>query len=765
MFVKVILNTKTLDLNKTFDYKVPQNLKDKVVLGSRVFVPFGKDNSKRDAFVLDIVEESEYATKEILEVLTGELLSESRLTLAKIMSKRYFCNISSAVKLMLNPGYRRAADNIMKELEEKYIIFNYYKKEDIEKYIEDQKKENKNIRLTNNHKLVLDFANEYSDKNKENIIDKKESKDEITNEKLEILEEELIKNIGVSTAILNTMIKNGILTREYRTKVIIVEKENKDLDEKKILTEEQEDAFNKIIKLVKKEEFEEVLLHGITGSGKTEVYLQSIDYVLSLNKTAIVLVPEIGLTPLMLKRFNSRFGRENIAVLHSRLTDRERFEEWIRIENGDAKVVIGTRSAIFAPLENVGIIVIDEEHDASYKSETTPKYHASEIARYFAKTENAILLLGSATPLIESYHKAVNGKIELLELKNRATNAELPEVEIIDLRNYNYFITKELKELLIKNKKNNNQSIIFLNKRGYSRLLICEDCGETISCPKCNINLRYHKDENLLKCHYCGYQTKVPEKCPSCDGELKFVGIGIQQLDEMLKKEIPGLKTIRLDLDSVRAKDSHNTILEEFRNKDIDVLIGTQMVTKGHDFPKVNLSVVILADDMLNIESYRANENTFQTLVQIIGRAGREEENPGKAIIQTYNPDHYIIDLAKKQDYREFYESEIEIRRMLKYPPFTDIIQISIISDSERDAEITSNNLYKLLEQTKIDEEIQIFPAQPNRINRIKNKYIWQIIIKTDLDNQKAFWLDKAVKYIKTSNTTIISLDLNPYSI
>ena len=785
MYVKVILNTKTLDLNRTFDYKVPEHLKQKIVLGSRVLIPFGKGNTKRDGFVVDIIKKSEYETKEILEVLTGELLSSSRLRLAKIMSKRYFCNLSSAIKLMLNPGHRKSSDNIMREQQEKYIVFNYLTKEEIDKYLkEKEEKNNKVIRITEKQEKVLEYAREYfkkqeQEKDKQKIKEIKQKGKEGKKEKikLEIKEIDILENVDVSVSILNTMIKNGIIKRVYKEKEVEGFKfKPEKSDEKKVLNKEQNLAYKRIVESVSKDEYKEYLLHGITGSGKTEIYLQAIEYVLSLNKTAIILVPEISLTPQMIKRFTSRFGEENLAILHSRLTDRERFEEWIRIERQEVSIVIGTRSAIFAPIKNLGIIIIDEEHDGSYRSEISPRYHATEIARYFAKTENIVLLLGSATPLIETYYKTTTGDIELLELTKRATNAKLPDVKIIDLRNSRNLISKELKNQLIKNKKESEkakqqgkdeykQSIIFLNKRGYSRLLICEDCGHTLSCPKCNINLRYHKNENLLKCHYCGYEMSLPSKCLKCGGSLKQVGIGIQQLEEMLKQEIEGLTTIRLDLDSVKESKSHAKILEEFKNKKIDVLIGTQMVTKGHDFSQVNLSAVILADNMLNAENYRASEISFQTLVQIIGRAGRDENNPGLALIQTYNPDNYIIELAKDQNYKEFYNSEIEIRKMLKYPPFTDIIVISVIADTNSEAKKIITDLYKVLDKTKVKDDIQIFEPQVYRINKLQNKYRWKIILKTNLDNQISYWLTKVVEYIKTPKGSNIIIDLNPYKI
>jgi primosomal protein N' (replication factor Y) len=414
--------------------------------------------------------------------------------------------------------------------------------------------------------------------------------------------------------------------------------------------------------------------------GKTEIYLQLIEKVLKTGKTAIVLVPEISLTPQMVDRFLARFG-DTIAILHSKLSIGERYDEWQKIKKGKVQIVIGARSAIFAPVENLGIIIIDEEHDMSYKSDTTPRYNAKDLAKYIAKQNNCPLVLGSATPDMETYYEAKETKnSNLYVLTKRANQMMLPEVEIVDLRQElilgnKSMISTRLQEEIQKNLNEKKQTILFLNRRGYSTFLMCRECGYVFKCKNCNISLTYHKTENKLKCHYCGFEENVPNVCESCGStKVKYFGTGTQKLEEEVQKLFPTSSTIRMDIDTVTKKNSHEDILNKFKNDNIDILIGTQMVVKGHHFPNVTLVGAITADGILNIEDYRASERTFQTLVQVAGRAGREE--PGRVIIQTYNPDNYAIIHSQSQNYEAFYNTEIHLRKMLKYPPFCDIILI-----------------------------------------------------------------------------------------
>ena len=402
-----------------------------------------------------------------------------------------------------------------------------------------------------------------------------------------------------------------------------------------------------------------------------------------------MLVPEISLTPQTVDRFISRFGEEKVAVLHSKLSVGERFDQWQKIRKGIAKIVIGARSAIFAPVEKLGIIIIDEEHDSSYKSEMSPRYNAKEIAKFLAEKNDIPLVLGSATPSIDTYYKGLNGEIEILELNKRANNMELPKVEIVDLRqelkNGNRsMISNKLYNEIKENLENKKQTILFLNRRGYSTFVMCRDCGYTAKCKNCDVTLTYHSNEKKLKCHYCGYETKILNKCPECNSEnIRYFGTGTQKLESEIKKIFPNASTIRMDIDTISKKDSHEKILNRFKQENVDILIGTQMIVKGHHFPNVTLVGVIAADTSLNIEDFRANEKTFQILTQVAGRAGREEK--GRVVIQTYNPDSFSIEFAQKQDYKLFYKTEIILRKSLKYPPFCDIIMLLITGENEKE--------------------------------------------------------------------------------
>ena len=504
--------------------------------------------------------------------------------------------------------------------------------------------------------------------------------------------------------------------------------------------------------------------------GKTEVYLQLIQNVINKNKTAIVLVPEISLTPQMVDRFLARFG-DCIAVLHSKLSIGERYDQWKNIKEQKAKIVIGARSAIFAPIENLGIIIIDEEHDQSYKSETSPRYKAQEIARYLAKQNNIPVVLGSATPDVGTFTKAKNGEIELIKLTKRANKSELPNVEIVDLRyelakGNRSIISDRLYEEIEKNIKDKKQTILFLNRRGYSTFVMCRDCGYTVKCKKCNISLTYHEYTNKLKCHYCGYEINNLKTCPSCNSKnIKYFGTGTEKLETEIKKIFPNATTIRMDIDTVTKKNSHEEILNKFKNENIDILIGTQMVVKGHHFPNVTLVGVVAADSSLNIEDFRANERTFGLLTQVAGRAGRES-NDGRVIIQTYNPENFCIQCAKNQDYDKFYETEIELRKQLKYPPFCDIIMFGISSHSKETVEKAANKLFEILQKNIKKQKISINVYNPVTapISKIKNKYRWRIIAKCNLNNSIINLVNNTLdEYyeLKIKNVRVIA-DTNP---
>ena len=675
-------------------------------------------------------------------------MSDKQIALAKWMAKRYFCNVSDCIKLMLTPGTRNK--NKEKRIQDKTINCVYLKKdrEEIEFEIQTEKIKSEK------QKRVLNFIKD--------------------NEGATVPEIEMFTDCA--RGIVNTLVRNGYLE--------IVEKKvernpllGRDCEKtsKLHLTEEQENAYKSVEKAIDNERYKQFLLYGVTGSGKTEVYLQLIEKVLGIGKNAIVLVPEISLTPQMLNRFISRFGKEEIAILHSKLSIGERHDEWERIREKKAKIVIGARSAIFAPIENIGIIIIDEEHDSSYKSETNPRYNAKEIAKVLAKENQAPLVLGSATPDMTTFYHATNEdefgntKIQLLTLTKRANNSSLPKVEIIDLKqelaNGNRsMLSMELYNSIEENLKQKRQTILFLNRRGYSTFIMCRNCGYTVKCPNCNISMTYHSYERKLKCHYCGHEENVVTICPECHSDkIRYFGTGTQKLEQEIHKQFPEASTIRMDIDTVTKKNSHEHILNTFKNENIDILIGTQMVVKGHHFPNVTLVGVIAADSSLNIDDYRANERTFQILTQVAGRAGRENL-PGKVVIQTYNPDNFSIICAQKQNYDLFYETEIALREQLKYPPFCDIILIGLNSYQEAEIKNVSSKIYQYLEKRLNKEEFKVLRPMPCPIDKIQNRYRWRIIIKGKMTEEANEILNVCLKEIYQENIkdTRIAIDINP---
>ena len=687
MVAEVIINSTVKNLNRTFDYNVPAEFAGTIKLGDRVLLPFGNVKTLEEGFVVGFKEASVYKVKDIAGIQEGFKISEDNIELAKWIAKRYFCNISDAIKMMLPPGTStKVMENRVKE---KNLKFVYLKKDidEIDLAIE------KKIIKSEKHVRVLRFLSENDD----------------------VLTTDLEAFCDVSRSIINTLEKNGyieIIEKQVERNPFLHKVIKKDSN--LVFTSEQQNAYDEIAYTIDNNIFKEFLIYGVTGSGKTEIYLQLIQKVVSAGKSAIMLVPEISLTPQMVDRFIARFGQEQIAVLHSKLSVGERYDQWQRIKKNEAKIIIGARSAIFAPVENLGLIIIDEEHDDSYKSEMTPRYNAREVARKIAESKNIPLILGSATPDMASFYKANQNEIQLLTLTKRANNSNLPKVEIIDLReelaNGNKtMISRRLYDEINENLKNKHQTILFLNRRGFSTFVMCRDCGYTVKCKNCNISLTYHIKENKLKCHYCGYEQQNVTICPECgSNKVKYFGTGTQKLEAQIQKIFPNASTIRMDVDTVSKKNSHEEILNKFKTENIDILIGTQMVVKGHHFPNVTLVGVIAADGSLNIDDYRAGERTFQILTQVAGRAGRENL-PGTVIIQTYNPDHFSIECASKQDYNAFYEVEENLRKCLKYPPFCDIIVIGISGEIEEQVKEISNFLY-----TNLNAKIKEFDADLN---------------------------------------------------
>ncbi|EUJ33463.1 primosome assembly protein PriA [Listeria floridensis FSL S10-1187] len=531
------------------------------------------------------------------------------------------------------------------------------------------------------------------------------------------------------------------------------------------LVSAQEAACTKIMDAKQAETF---LLHGVTGSGKTEIYLQSIAKVLAEGKEAIVLVPEISLTPQMVERFKGRFG-EQVAVLHSALSHGEKYDEWRKIERKDAKVVVGARSAVFAPFENIGIIIIDEEHEASYKQEDNPRYHARDVAIWRAKRHGCPVVLGSATPSLESFARAKKGVYTLLELPDRINRQVMPEVHVVDmreeLRNEN---RTEFSTLLLEKIKQRiaakQQIVLLLNKRGYASFVMCRDCGYVVECPNCDISLTYHQATNRMKCHYCGHEERVPSKCPSCESEhIRYFGTGTQKVEESLTKLIPEARIIRMDVDTTRTKGAHEKLLTRFKNQEADILLGTQMIAKGLDFPNITLVGVLNADTMLFLPDFRASERTFQLLTQVSGRAGRHEL-PGEVVVQSYSPEHYSIEFAKEHDYLGFYEHEMQMRRRGAYPPFYYLTLISVSDSDERKAIQTIHSIASHL-KTKLAANSMILGPVPSTISRINNKYRYQCMIKYKFEPELKRELKELLDHFQKEQAKglTISIDVQPY--
>ena len=744
MVAEVIINSQVKTLNKVFDYQIPEELEEKIKIGSRILVPFGQGSKMEEGFVVQIKPSSEYKIKKIARVEEKQFLSQTAIDLAQWMANHYFCNVVDGIKLCLPPG--TTTKNTQKRIKEKTVQFASLnqEKEQIQIAIEQGKIK------TDKQKRALEFLLKNG----------------------EIIAQDLENLADVSRSILKTLEKNGYIKLEEK-EISRNPLKNKKREEtqKLVLNEEQQEAYTAIADAMDDGFFSEFLIFGVTGSGKTEIYMQLIEKALQEGKSSLVLVPEISLTPQTIERFIDRFGEEEIAVLHSKLSQGERYDSWQKIKKGEAEIIIGARSAVFAPIQNIGIIIIDEEQDGSYKSEMTPRYHTKEVARYIAEKEEIPLVLGSATPSLETYKRAQEGEIGVLTLHRRANQQSLPEVEIIDLRkelaNGNHsMLSRKLQEGIQKNLENKKQTILFLNRRGYSTFIMCRECGYIAKCHRCNISLTYHAKQSKLKCHYCGYEAPVLQKCPECQSDtIRYFGTGTQKLEEQIRIQFPNAKVLRMDVDTVNKKNGHEELIEKFKKKEADILIGTQMVVKGHHFPDVTLVGVIAADSSLNMDDFRAGETTFQLLTQVAGRAGRGEEK-GQVIIQTYNPDHFVLELVKKQSYIEFYETEILLRKQLKNPPFCDIIVIGVSDTNNEKAEKVMQSLYAYLKQ-KIKTEnipIMVYKGIPAPIDKIKDRYRWRMIIKCKYNLEISKLIHEMLQeaYQQNNGDTRIVADLNP---
>ncbi len=723
MIAEVIIEYPVKSLDKTFSYLIPNDIIGVLKVGMKVLVPFG--NKEVNGFVLNITKEknSSYKIKEITKIVDEKLiLSEELLALGKYMSYKYLCTMISSYQVMLPTGFKikNAKSNY-----EKYEIF---------------------ISLNNS----IEYTKEFIDINK---------KGKKQNEILKLLiENKEINKSQINHPALKILLEKNLIKQK---KVLKYRLSNNNLNDKSVtLTEDQDNVYKKI----NYNKYQTYLLYGITGSGKTEIYLKWIEDVIKSGKSAIMLVSEISLTMQIVKRFYEKF-KDQVAVFHSALSDGEKHDEYLKIINGDVKVVVGTRSAIFAPLKNLGIIIIDEEHSDTYKQDNNPRYNAKDMAKFRCEYHNIPLVLGSATPVLESAARSKKNIYELLSLTKRVGKAVLPKIEIVDMaeemKKGNSIFSEKLKEEIIKKIMKNEQVILLLNRRGFSTFINCSACGFVYKCPSCDISLTYHKTTNNLVCHYCGYLTKKENNCPECreDG-LNYLGLGTQKLEEYINKEIPEAKVIRMDQDTTTRKGSHDKIIESFRNKEYNILLGTQMISKGLDFSDVTLVGVINADTTLNIPDYKASESTFSLLSQVAGRAGRSDKK-GLVIIQTFNPDNYILKCVKNSDYKSFYAYEMTIREKLKYPPYYFLIGIKVISKDYNKALDESKNIVKYLKQ-KVQNNTLVLGPTTASILKFNNNYRFQIIIKYKKD-ENLFKILKEIdiKYA-TNNSTYIEIDVNP---
>lgn len=711
MVAKVLVDSNIKSLNRIYDYLVPEELEESATLGKRVWVNFGKGKGQeKEGIIVKITDNPEDTSK--FKYITGVLdeesfLDEKKLRLAKWMSKVYFCNVYDALKLMLPPSTKGKLEQ--KELNGKQakIIRLAMSADAVEgKIVAGDIKSARHVKL-----LRYLMENEY------------------------IFLDDACMTLDISRAVISTVEKNGFVVIE---KIDIELEDYSNIERTTALTptDEQRVVIDGIIDEINKGEFGVDLIKGVTGSGKTEVYLQTIEECIRLGKNAIVLVPEIALTFQTKKRFIARFGSV-VSVLHSKMTILERQTEMKRIFSGKSKIVIGPRSALFVPMKNIGLIIIDEEHDTSYVSQTTPKYNTREVAMRLAFEHKARLVLGSATPEISTMYKANSGKIKLYELKKRPQNVTMPTVEVVDMKHEALMsntgkISSRLVQEIEENISRGEQTFVFLNRRGFASSVVCKSCGKMIKCRNCDVGLTYHKKIDLLLCHYCSYAEHTKGVCPYCGEEaLDLMGVGTELIEQELKEKIPGVSVIRMDADTTVKRGSHEEILDRFVKEKINVLVGTQMISKGHDIASVSLVGIINADATISGNSFSSAERGFSNLLQVSGRAGRGT-TMGRVIVQAYDTEHYAIDALTHQSYDDFYKKEIEFRQMANYPPFTDIVLVELTGVFKQDTEKHAKAVYNILSKIN-DGSITFTSPKAPYISRINNRYSLQIVIKTKL--------------------------------
>ncbi|WP_342081369.1 primosomal protein N' [Enterococcus faecium] len=759
---EVIVDVPTMQTDQPFTYLVPSEMETALQVGMRVEVPFGNGNRHVQGFVMAIQKSEESANPSLKAVIRlldlAPVVNEELLSLADYMKKITYAFKITCLQTMLPSVMKAEYDKLIYPLADTPEVQVLFDQREVISWKEAEEEGSLSQLIRWRQEQLVDIKYEVHTRNKvktirlvRSLLTEKQIEEEWAklrqNAKKqkelllclsELSQEEPIayfKNKGISTAVLNQGKEKGWLkfieSERYRDPY-----KDRVFDQTTALelNAEQKNAVEQIITAGQQQKDQVFLLEGITGSGKTEVYLQAIADVLSENKTAIMLVPEIALTPQMVERFKGRFG-ESVAVLHSGLSQGEKYDEWRKIEREEAQVVVGARSAIFAPLKNIGLIIIDEEHESSYKQDETPRYHARDLAIWRSKYHHCPIVLGSATPSLESRARAQKGVYQLLQLNHRAkAAAQLPAIEIVDMReefqnHRTSTFSANLQEKIQNRLDKKEQTVLLLNRRGYSSFVMCRDCGFVLPCPNCDISLTLHMDTRSMRCHYCGHEEPIPNRCPNCGGnKIRYYGTGTQKVEEELRELYPQARILRMDVDTTRRKGAHEQILQKFGAKEADILLGTQMIAKGLDFPEVTLVGVLNADTSLNLPDFRSSEHTFQLLTQVSGRAGRAEK-AGEVVIQTFNPQHYAIELAKKQNYEQFYQQEMHVRHRGGYPPYYFTVKITASYPEEQ---VAAKKIFQIANQLKevLSPQSLLLGPTPSMILRVKNRYYYQLIIK-----------------------------------
>ena len=726
IFADIIIDISSEKLDRSFQYRVPEELEKEIKVGMVVSIPFGNGNQLRKGYVTGLTREPKVdpaRLKNICGISSAEETTESRLiALAAWMRENYGSTMIQALKTVL------PIQEKMKAKEKRYLCLKI-SREEAEKLLEELEK----TRFKARTRLLRELL-------KEPRLDVSYAS----------------KELGATTSVVKKMTEQGIISIEYEELLRnSLDTEKLRLEEELPLTPEQETAVREILREWEKETPRPVLIEGVTGSGKTQVYMKLIETVLDQGQQAIILIPEIALTYQTVRRFYARFG-EKVSVINSRQSQGERYDQFKRARRGEVQVMVGPRSALFTPFANLGLIVIDEEHESSYKSENSPRYHARETAVERARLEHARVVLGSATPSLEAYHKAMEGTYGLVKLQSRYQDRPMPLVSVVDLREElkagnRSVLSRKLKEAMKDRLEKREQIILFLNRRGYAGFVSCRSCGQVMKCPHCDVSLSEHNNGRLL-CHYCGYETVKPQACPVCGSP--YIGgfkAGTQQIEKVVKEAFPGVRTLRMDFDTTRTKGSYEKILLAFASHEADVLIGTQMIVKGHDFPDVTLVGIVAADLSLNAEDYRCSERTFQLLCQAVGRGGRGNK-PGEAVIQTYHPDHYSIQAAAVQDYEAFYQEEMSYRMLLDYPPASHMMAV-LGSCPEEELLVQAMHYLELyIHRVYKEKDLHVIGPAYASVGKVKDIYRQVIYLKHEKQETLVRIKDQLEKYIEINS-------------